>query len=76
MPKQAFRSPYIIGGVMIVFGVLMWLADRASTARNGLDQMTGFDAITVGLRAGAGHRSWRFAQRHHPNYRAFPRFRP
>jgi len=47
--EQAFRSPYIIGSAMIVFGILMWLADRASTARNGLDQMTGFDAITVGI---------------------------
>jgi len=46
---QALRTPYIIGGAMIVFGLLMWVADRAGTARNGLDQMTGFDAITVGL---------------------------
>jgi undecaprenyl-diphosphatase len=47
--EETFRSPYLIGGAMIVFGLLMWVADRASTARNGLDQMTGFDAITVGL---------------------------
>jgi undecaprenyl-diphosphatase len=46
---QALRTPYIIGGAMIVFGILMWIADRAGTARNGLDQMTGFDAITVGI---------------------------
>ncbi len=46
---QALRTPYIIGGAMIVFGILMWVADRAPTARNGLDQMTGFDAITVGI---------------------------
>jgi len=46
--EEAFRSPYIIGGMMIVFGLLMGIADRASKARNGLDQMTGFDAITVG----------------------------
>jgi undecaprenyl-diphosphatase len=47
--EEAFRSPYIIGAAMIVFGSLMWIADRAGTARNGLDQMTGFDAVTVGL---------------------------
>jgi len=46
---QMLRTPYIIGGAMIIFGILMWVADRASTARNGLDQMTGFDAITVGI---------------------------
>jgi undecaprenyl-diphosphatase len=46
---QTLRTPFIIGGAMIVFGLLMWLADRAGTARSGLDQMTGFDAITVGI---------------------------
>ena len=46
--EEAFRSPYIIGGCMIAFGVLMGLADRASRARSALDQMTAFDAITVG----------------------------
>jgi undecaprenyl-diphosphatase len=45
----ALRTPYIIGGAMIVFGILMWVGDRASTARTGLDQMTGFDAIIVGI---------------------------
>ena len=47
--EQSLRSPYIIGGSMIVFGLLMGLADKASAARTGLDQMTGFDAITVGI---------------------------
>ncbi len=47
--EEAFRSPYIIGTAMIVFGLLMWMADRSPTAREGLDQMTGFDAISVGL---------------------------
>jgi undecaprenyl-diphosphatase len=46
---QALRTPYIIGGSMIIFGVLMWLADRISTARNGLDQMTTTDALSVGV---------------------------
>ena len=45
---QMLRTPYIIGSAMIFFGILMWVAARASTARNGLDQMTGFDAIVVG----------------------------
>ncbi len=46
--EEAFRSPLIIGSTMIIFGLLMWLADRASAVRNGLDQMTAFDALTVG----------------------------
>jgi undecaprenyl-diphosphatase len=46
---EAFRSPYIIGGAMIFFGMLMWFADRMNTARSGLDQMTALDAITVGI---------------------------
>lgn len=47
--EEAFRSPYIIGGAMIVFGLLMWISDKASKARNGLDQMTAFDALAVGV---------------------------
>jgi undecaprenyl-diphosphatase len=46
---EMWRTPYIIGGVMIVFGILMWVADRVATARNGLDQMTRLDAAIVGL---------------------------
>jgi undecaprenyl-diphosphatase len=44
-----WRTPYIIGGAMIVFGILMWVADRASTAKNGLNEMTWIDALTVGV---------------------------
>jgi len=46
---QSLRSPFIIGACMILFGLLMWFADKASTARTGLDQLTGFDAVTVGI---------------------------
>jgi undecaprenyl-diphosphatase len=46
---EMWRTPYIIGVSMIVFGILMWVADRASSERNGLDQMTAFDALTVGI---------------------------
>jgi undecaprenyl-diphosphatase len=46
---EALRTPYIIGAAMIVFGILMWLADRVSVAKNGLDQMHWPDAAMVGL---------------------------
>jgi undecaprenyl-diphosphatase len=46
---EALRTPYIIGAAMIVFGILMWLADRVSIAKNGLDQMRRPDALAVGL---------------------------
>jgi undecaprenyl-diphosphatase len=45
----ALRTPYIIGGSAIIFGLLMWFADRVSTERHGLDQMTAFDALAVGV---------------------------
>jgi undecaprenyl-diphosphatase len=46
--EEAFRSPFIVGSAMIVFGLLMWIADRSSVAREGLDQMTVFDTLSVG----------------------------
>jgi undecaprenyl-diphosphatase len=44
-----WRTPYIIGFSMIVFGILMWVADRVATAKNGLDEMTWTDALSVGV---------------------------
>jgi len=44
-----WRTPYIIGTAMIIFGILMWVSDRASEAKIGLDQMTWVDALSVGI---------------------------
>jgi undecaprenyl-diphosphatase len=47
--EHALRTPYVIGGSMIVLGIIMWLADRASTEKSGLDRMTWSDALLVGI---------------------------
>lgn len=44
----ALRSPVVIGWVSIIFGALLWHADRSSGDREGLDRMTWRDAMTIG----------------------------
>jgi len=46
---EALRTPYIIGAAMILFGILMWAADRVGIGKNGLDRMRWPDALTVGV---------------------------
>ena len=45
----SLRATEIIAWTTIVFGVALWLADRASTARNDLEAITFRDAILIGL---------------------------
>lgn len=49
--KQAettWRSPYVIGAMLILVGVVMWIADRKTNGFQGLGEVTGLDAITIG----------------------------
>ncbi len=46
---DALRSPVIIGFTSIIFGGLLWHADRSKGMREGLDQITWRDALTIGL---------------------------
>ena len=43
------RSPYVIGATSIVFGLLLWHADRSPTPKEGLERITWREAITIGL---------------------------
>lgn len=45
---EALRSPVVIGWTSIIFGVLLWHADRSKGAREGLDAITWRDALTIG----------------------------
>jgi undecaprenyl-diphosphatase len=45
----ALRSPVVIGWVSIIFGALLWHADRSAGAKEGLDKMTWRDAMTIGV---------------------------
>jgi len=44
-----WRNLYVIGIAMIVIGIVMAIADRFFEKKDGLDQMSWWDAITVGL---------------------------
>jgi len=49
--KQAettWRSPYVIGAMLIVVGILMWIADRKTNGYQTLGEATGLDALTIG----------------------------
>ena len=46
--SDALRSPWVIGWTSIIFGILLWHADRAPTARSGLEKLTWRDALSVG----------------------------
>lgn len=44
-----WRNLYVIGFAMIFVGLLLCLADRVGSEKNGLDQMSWFDAMLVGV---------------------------
>lgn len=49
--KQAettWRNPYVMGVMLIVIGVLMWIAEKASNRRRDLASVNLADAITIG----------------------------
>ena len=46
---DALRSPTVIGWTSIIFGAFLWHADRSKGAREGLDEITWRDAVSIGL---------------------------
>jgi undecaprenyl-diphosphatase len=47
--ETAFRSPYLMGTMLIAVGALMWLAERRSLLARELDALSLADALLVGL---------------------------
>lgn len=45
---EALRSPVVIGWTSIIFGVLLWHADRSKGDREGLDRITWRDTLAIG----------------------------
>jgi undecaprenyl-diphosphatase len=43
-----FRSPYLMGSMLILVGILMWWAERESRLTRSIEQLSLGDAITVG----------------------------
>jgi len=44
-----FRSAYVIAGTLIVFGVVLWIAEKVGRQSRGLDSVTVKDGVLVGL---------------------------
>jgi undecaprenyl-diphosphatase len=52
LDKQAetsWRSPYLIGGMLIGVGLLMWIAEKTGSERKSIDQVGWGDGIAIGL---------------------------
>lgn len=50
--KQAdtvWRRPYVIGAMLIVIGIVMWIAERRRIGDKAMDKVTWGDGIAVGL---------------------------
>ncbi len=45
---DALRSPVVIGWVSIIFGILLWHADRAPAEKDGLDRIGWREAMIIG----------------------------
>jgi len=44
-----WRNPYLIGGMMIVIGLLMWVADRRARGTKSMDKVSWADGIWIGV---------------------------
>jgi undecaprenyl-diphosphatase len=47
--ETSWRNPFVIGTMLIVVGLLMWIADRAGKGQRDLATVSGADAVTIGL---------------------------
>jgi undecaprenyl-diphosphatase len=47
--RETFRSLWLISTVLIVFGILLWVADRAARSDRYLSEMNAPHGITIGL---------------------------
>src|SRR5690242_6489906 len=46
--ESAWRTPYVIGAMMILIGLAMWWADRAGRKQKDIGHVTTADALLVG----------------------------
>ena len=66
--KQAettWRNPFVIGGMLIAVGMLMWFAENAGRKQRDLSAIDLSDAARHRRGAGTGRRARHLAQRHH-----------
>ena len=47
--ESVFRAPWLIATALMVMGVVLWVVDRAAAETRPLAEMTGRDALLIGL---------------------------
>jgi undecaprenyl-diphosphatase len=47
--EGAFRNPVYTAAALIIFGIILWLADRTGAKKNGMEKMNAVDALIIGL---------------------------
>ena len=47
--EELFRSPVLNAGLLILFGLILWLADRAGALRRSIKEIVWLDALVMGL---------------------------
>jgi undecaprenyl-diphosphatase len=47
--EGAWRNPFVMGTMLIVIGVLMWVAERVATLKKNIGDVSWRDAIDIGL---------------------------
>jgi len=47
--EGAWRSPYVIGTMLIVVGCFMWYAERGVIGKKDMGTMSWFDGVTIGI---------------------------
>jgi undecaprenyl-diphosphatase len=47
--ESTWRNPYVIGGMLIGVGLLMWQAERLTNGKKDLGLVSGADAFTIGV---------------------------
>ena len=47
--ETSWRSPFVIGAMLIGVGILLWLADRAGKLRKGMANVSFADAMLIGM---------------------------
>jgi undecaprenyl-diphosphatase len=47
--ESTWRNPYVIGSMLIVIGILMWIADRRATGTKAMDKVDWGDGMWTGI---------------------------
>jgi undecaprenyl-diphosphatase len=47
--ETTWRSPYLVGAMLIVIGVLIWIAERRSAGQKDIGQVSWGDGIVIGV---------------------------